>query len=399
MELRILKILTLVIITFATTGCFSKKPAIAPPYLDPNLSEFHYKPEKYENILGYLQDEYLLLYGNNVAWLFDMNGKQYREWDTNIKRAQLLKNCNLMVIDNNQHDYISEVNTKGEAVWTHALEGSAHHDFELSRGGESITLFYRKPLPNDVEINNGCENHEVSADAIIEINRQGDTLFEWFFHDHYIKKLNDYKCTPQKMKRTRNSQYSTLLDWVHPNALNIIKDNKWYNQGYKAFAPGNIIVTAHHFNRIIIIDKKTDKVVWVYSGDELGLDKPHEAKMIPEGLPGAGNILIYDNGADYRKYTRIIEINPISKKIVWSYQDPGNFFNRWAGSQQRLKNGDTFISDDGSARAFIVDKKGKIKWQFTKPDLDFVWVKRARLYSKKEFAHCMNKKDAHDQHL
>jgi hypothetical protein len=357
-------------------------PKIAPPYVDPDLTEFHHKKQEYKNILGYLQDEYLLLYGNHETWLFDMNGKQYREWNTNFKRAHLLENCNLMVIDNNQHKYISEKNTAGEAVWTHHLEGRAHHDLELSHNGEHVTLFYSPVLPDDVEINNQCENKEVSADSIIEIDRQGNTHFEWKFHEHYISKLNEYKCNDWMRNYMKNSKYSKLLDWVHPNALNIIKDNKWYRKGYKEFTPGNLIVTAHHFNKIIIIEKTTGKVIWVYVGDELGLERPHEAKMIPEGLPGAGNILIYDNGIE-RKYTRIIEVNPINKKVVWSYQAPGEFYNKWAGSQQRLKNGDTFISDDGSTRAFIVNKKGEIKWQFIKPNMNSIWVKRAKLYPKK----------------
>ena len=63
---------------------------------------------------------------------------------------------------------------------------------------------------------------------------------------------------------------------------------------------------------------------------------PHHTHMIPKGLPGEGNILVYDNGgwADYgppndmapnginnirRYYTRVIEFDPITKKIVWEY--------------------------------------------------------------------------------
>jgi outer membrane protein assembly factor BamB len=111
--------------------------------------------------------------------------------------------------------------------------------------------------------------------------------------------------------------------------------------------------------------------------------------MIPEGLPGAGNILIFDNGSD-RKFTRVIEINPITKKTIWSYSDPGNFFNPYAGSQKRLKNSDTYISDDESSKAFIVDKKGRIKWRY-KDSNSTRSVKRPTIYPRKDFAHCLSK--------
>jgi hypothetical protein len=174
---------------------------------------------------------------------------------------------------------------------------------------------------------------------------------------------------------------------VHPNALNVLQENKWWRMGYKEFKPGNILVTAHHFHEAIIIDRDTKRVVWSYLGDDLPLEFPHEAKMIPEGLPGAGNILIFDNGNNGRNYSRILEFNPISKKTVWSYSKPGDFFNRWAGSQQRLKNGDTFISDSNSGRAFIVNKKGEIQWQYTRPGS--TWAKRIKIYPRKDFAHCI----------
>ena len=60
----------------------------------------------------------------------------------------------------------------------------------------------------------------------------------------------------------------------------------------------------------------------------------HHAHMIPKGLPGEGNILIYDNGGwagygvpdrmskdgtkvDLRDYSRVVEINPVTLEVVW----------------------------------------------------------------------------------
>lgn len=63
----------------------------------------------------------------------------------------------------------------------------------------------------------------------------------------------------------------------------------------------------------------------------------HGAHIIPKGLPGAGNLLFFDNGgtAGYgapnpaapvtgfhnvkRDYSRVVEFNPVTKEIVWEY--------------------------------------------------------------------------------
>jgi hypothetical protein len=388
-----IKLVTLLLCMNINT-CLAKLKPIAPPYLEKKLEDFHFKLDKYENKLGYLNDKYLLVYGHSKTWLYDMNGVEYKTWNTDVKRAQLLKNCNLMVIDNHQQNEITEKNYSGEVVWSHKLPGPTHHDFEITEDGH-ITLFYYKQVPEDFKFTNNCKHDQMLTDVIVEIDRKGKVYYEWPFYRHYGNAFNIMHCTKEKLARQAESNYAPYLDPIHPNALDVLQDNKWYRMGYKEFKPGNIIVTLHHLRQVIIIDKDTNRVVWLYDGttDKSGirLDGPHEAKMIAEGLPGAGNIIIFDNGLHERKYTIIREINPITKKTVWEYKKPLEFYSKFAGSWQRLKNGDTFISDDGSGRAFIVNKKGKIKWQFVREQhWDGVpWVKRARLYPKDEFAHCL----------
>ncbi|MFN2920502.1 ArsR family transcriptional regulator, partial [Escherichia coli] len=54
----------------------------------------------------------------------------------------------------------------------------------------------------------------------------------------------------------------------------------------------------------------------------------HDAHLIPEGLPGAGNLLVFDNQGDagYPSVqrglvsgSRVLEIDPLKKQIVWQY--------------------------------------------------------------------------------
>jgi hypothetical protein len=51
----------------------------------------------------------------------------------------------------------------------------------------------------------------------------------------------------------------------------------------------------------------------------------HEAEMIEKGLPGAGNIILFDNGlfTRHRAHTGqsfIVELDPITQEIVWIYE-------------------------------------------------------------------------------
>lgn len=52
----------------------------------------------------------------------------------------------------------------------------------------------------------------------------------------------------------------------------------------------------------------------------------HSAYMLTPELPGAGSVLVFDNGGrsgyppDYRNYSKVVEFNPVSNETVWYYE-------------------------------------------------------------------------------
>ena len=109
--------------------------------------------------------------------------------------------------------------------------------------------------------------------------------------------------------------------------------------------------------------------------------------MIPKGLPGAGNILIYDNGgwAGYgppnpgaptgtrnalRDHSRIMEFNPVTLKMVWEYKDcctgsrGHRFYSGYISAAQRLPNGNTMITEGSNGRLFEVTPEKEIVWEY-----------------------------------
>jgi hypothetical protein len=104
--------------------------------------------------------------------------------------------------------------------------------------------------------------------------------------------------------------------------------------------------------------------------------------LIPPGLPGAGNLLVFDNQgeAGYPPATlavlpgsRILEINPVTKQIVWQYTGadsggpPWTFYSAFISSVQRLPNGNTLIDEGMTGRFFQVTPNGEIVWEYVSP--------------------------------
>jgi hypothetical protein len=75
---------------------------------------------------------------------------------------------------------------------------------------------------------------------------------------------------------------------------------------------------------------------------------------------------MFDNGT-YRGYSRILELNPETEEVVWSYEDPENFFSPYRAGVQRLPNSNTLICESDAGRIFEVTPEGEIVWDFLSP--------------------------------
>jgi hypothetical protein len=106
--------------------------------------------------------------------------------------------------------------------------------------------------------------------------------------------------------------------------------------------------------------------------------------MIPRGLPGEGNILVFDNGGKSgyggpeayprytREYSRVIELDPVTFEIVWQYgaeSGKEHFFSHFISGAQRLPNGNTMVTDGANGRLFEVTAAKEIVWEYTCKEL------------------------------
>jgi hypothetical protein len=113
----------------------------------------------------------------------------------------------------------------------------------------------------------------------------------------------------------------------------------------------------------------------------------HDASWIPEGLPGAGHMLVFNNGGrrldgNYSSADEIVppvdakgnyERKPGAafgpKNAAWSYSAPDKeqFFAPFMAGAQRLENGDTLICTGFGGVVFEVTPDKKIVWRYVDP--------------------------------
>jgi len=121
--------------------------------------------------------------------------------------------------------------------------------------------------------------------------------------------------------------------------------------------------------RILAADRNTKKLAIVDGGGKIEweYENAHDVHDLHQ-LPN-GNILTHTS------HTKVVEIEPKKKEIVWSYEakpKDGNKIGVEVHAFERLASGRTMIAESGNARIVEVDEKGKIEKEIplkvAKPD-------------------------------
>ncbi len=115
------------------------------------------------------------------------------------------------------------------------------------------------------------------------------------------------------------------------------------------------------------------------------LSGQHDTRWIPEGFPGAGHLMVFNNDLKDgdRDYSAIFEIVPPvdasgqyvvpetgpfgPAEPVWTYTDKVSFHSRFISGAHRLENGNTFICSGAQGRLLEVTREGEIAWEYWNP--------------------------------
>lgn len=306
-----------------------------------------------------------------------------------------------------RHDFIQDPGE--EPRWM----ARQHHDYQ--RQGNPVGYYVPGMEP---QVDSGktlilCHNkvHDsrisdkaLHDDTIIEVDWQGNKLWEWHCHEHFLEfGFNEAAKNVIYRQPNMHSCDGGVGDWFHVNSMSALGPNKWYDAGDERFHPDNIIIDGRMTNIMAIIDKKTGKIVWQVGPDytktkelrRLGqVIGQHHCHMIPRGLPGEGNILVFDNGgwAGYgapnvnapngfqdckRDYSRVLEFDPITLQVVWQFTPAEmghrqpfhahHFYSPFISSAQRLPNGNTLITEGSGGRILEVTREHELVWEYVSP--------------------------------
>ena len=298
---------------------------------------------------------------NRTVYLIDMDGKVVHRWEMPYppglhgyltERGTLFYNGK---IPNDTHlgktpfmgGAVMEVDWNGKVLWE-VKNPEHHHDGVRLRNGNVMLICARELSPaiaRRVRGGRGGSEYEggrMNADYLLEVTTAGKVVWEWRVADHL---------DPEQDHIT--GEQDGRDEWTHANGLSETPD-------------GNILLSCRNTSIVMMIDRTTGNIMW-----KLG-PPPLSGQHAPYLLEN-GHVLLFDNGPhrldETFPYSRVLEIDPATKSIVWKYQDSPtqNFFSDRISNAVRLPNGNTLINEGIFGRFFEVMPDGRIVWEYVNP--------------------------------
>jgi hypothetical protein len=237
----------------------------------------------------------------------------------------------------------------------------------------------------------------VKIDTVINLSPDGEKLFRWRPQDH-MSDIAKFVRAPLKEPIEYQSQMieNGSFGYFHINSVQIIPPNS-LSATRPEFRTGNILLTDHLNGLAIVVDRLTEKVVWVYQVPaHCGL---HTVRWLPNNHllmfanrhPNLGTApevaegfcSIHGPAKQSGVSSSAIEVDPVSGSIVWSFNDYplGEMDCSLLGSVQRLSKGHTIISY-GCERSSVIeiDESGAVLWKWRYPPQEYVQEKNVQIY-------------------
>jgi hypothetical protein len=289
-----------------------------------------------------------------------------------------------------------------------------HHDMEpLPNGNVLAIAFERKSMAECVAAGRDPANlpdGELYPDHIIEVQPvgadSGVVVWEWHVWDHLVQDFDstkaNYGVVADHPELVDINYGSTGADWNHTNAI-----------AYNADLD-QIVISVNVFSEWWIIDHSTTTAEAAgHSGGLRGKGgdilyrwgnpeaygrgttadrhdyRQHNVHWIPDGLPGEGNILFYNNGngrpvaLPYSSAEEVITTvdslgnypdppsgqphGPDTAAVILTSIPPDSLYSRNTSSAQRLPNGNTLICEGAEGVFWELDTSGNTLWKYVNP--------------------------------
>jgi hypothetical protein len=405
-KIKIVMLTTTVLfmVTIFNSGAFSQTIESKMPFLPQDESEGHFLYTPWHSKTTYLINETGVV---NHTWqsdyypLYDSymgdNGSIYLAIDSGRGGFQKIAYNNTVL---------------WEYLYTRDSSYATHDIVPLPNGDIIIIMQEIKSRSQAIQAGRDPNNNlgsQFYPNMLIQVHQtgptSGDIVWEWHIWDHLIQ---DFDLT--------KDNYGDVSE--HPELADINFDQYWspgwpyvnsvdYNPKFD-----QILISAHNFDEVWIIDHSTtteeaashEGGVSGHGGDLLyrwgnpqtydrgdSSDKKlyfqHQCCWVKQGLPGAGNILVFSNG-NTRPGGYISSADEITPDVdndtgeyylppgeepygpddlTWQFILPSNLFSDGFGGNQRMLNGNTLICSGWNGVFIEVTPDKETVWTFVNP--------------------------------
>ncbi|MEL6110930.1 MAG: aryl-sulfate sulfotransferase, partial [Planctomycetota bacterium] len=301
--------------------------------------------------------------GSTETQLIDLKGDVVHRWQSEVRpgnsvylledgsllRTGKVTDSRVFALGGGSGGLVQRFSWDGELVWDYRYASDTHfqhHDIEPMPNGNVLMIAWEKktqaeaiaagrdPAKIGTERRGGGTEPMLWPESIVEIQPDGKTggkvVWKWSLWDHLVQDFDKTKANygdPSKHPELVDLNFvrSSNPDWIHMNSV-----------AYNAELD-QIIVSARWFHEVWIIDHSTTTAeaasheggdsgkggdllyrwgnpytYWAGFPDEQQLFGQHDAHWIPQGCPGAGNLMVFNNGSarDGRSYSTVDEWSP-----------------------------------------------------------------------------------------
>ena len=333
-------------------------------------------------------------------------------------------------------------NWDGDVLYTYNIDSNEHnhhHDIAVLPNGNFIVISWERLYSSEwqalgrTSVNNNLNQMWGTAFFEIEPTLDGRTesidnfdavVWEWHITDHIVQdvdasldnygviadhpELFDVNCGTVGSNGGPGGQ--TNADWMHVNAID-------YNADLD-----QIVFSSRHQGEIFIIDHSTTtEEAASHSGGDSGmggdflyrwggpgnyergnnadniLSSQHGVNWIPQGYPGAGNLILFNNEHSGNNAAALEIETPLQTDgsyelngnnpygpDTWTWIYDVNLSSAMQSGAFRLPNGNTIITEAQHARIKEVTSAGQIVYQYEYPSNN-VMIARASKYAPEFF--------------
>ena len=257
----------------------------------------------------------------------------------------------------------------------------SHHESVFLPNGDLLMLSWERVSEKEAHMHGVNMEGDIFPEKIIQIDTATkEIVWQWRSWDHIVQ---DHDATKLSYGDILENKELININYALRKNGDIMHANGVFYDATRDV----LFVSINHYSEVWVIDHQYNVAE---TAGELGdllfrlgnpraykdtvasvfLDRTHTPNLIPEGYPGAGNLLLFNNGLKAKKSVvyefdipEKLTIEDIEKAdLIWSFSDKNLSYGRISGAY-RLSNGNTLICEGDYGFWEITDQK-EIVWQY-----------------------------------